>query len=150
MQEKEKGNMQKDRMSILSALGVAKKEHKRLWDYLIEVRPSDPSVVNARLAELDRQIRDFEARLDFLSQQIKKFSSSKANFLLKFIDELYHINDFLQKLPENTDLRRQFLTATLETITVDKYGNFEFKLREFRGTSKEKSGCPIRIRTSTN
>lgn len=141
MQEKEKGNMQKDRMSILSALGVAKKEHKRLWDYMIDVRPSDPAVINARLAELDRQIKEFEARLDFLSQQIKNFSSSKATFLLKFIDELYHINDFLQKFPENADLRRQFLTATLETITVDKYGNFEFKLRGFRGTSNGKSGC---------
>ena len=105
---------------------------------------------NLRLSRIRGEISNLEARIDFLSTQIKRFSDTNANFLLKIIDKIYQIRDFFKISPENADLRRQFLTTCLESITLGKDDKITLKFREFRSSTKDENGCPIRIRTSTN
>ena len=49
---------------------------------------------NFRLSQIRGEISNLEARIDFLSTQIKRFSGTSANFLLKIIDKIYQIRDF--------------------------------------------------------
>ncbi len=134
------------------ALAKCRAEHEKIIHLLVSGKISDDNMedFNFRLSQIRGEISNLEARIDFLSTQIKRFSGTSANFLLKIIDKIYQIRDFFKISPENADLRRQFLTTCLESITLEKDDKITLKFREFRSSTKDENGCPIRIRTSTN
>ena len=75
------------------------------------ISPESLAVFDQRLVSVAVEINTLEAKMDFLSSQIKQYSNENASFLLKYLDELSKINDFFKNLPSDNDLRRQFLTT---------------------------------------
>lgn len=144
--------LENEKRQAAIALAKCRAEHEKIIHLLVSGKISDDNMedFNLRLSRIRGEISNLEARIDFLSTQIKRFSDTNANFLLKIIDEIYQIRDFFKISPENADLRRQFLTTCLESITLEKDDKITLKFREFRSSTKDENGCPIRIRTSTN
>lgn len=152
LQAQELQKMKQERAEVQQALAGARKEQKKIMDLMLvdSISPESLEVFDQRLVPVAVEINTLEAKMDFLSSQIKQYSNENATFLLKYLDELSKINDFFKNLPSDNDLRRQFLTTCLESIILEKDGRFRFNFREFESSTKDKNGCPIRIRTSTN
>ena len=152
LQAQELQKMKQERTEVQQALAGARKEQKKIMDLMLvdNISPESLAVFDQRLVSVAVEINTLEAKMDFLSSQIKQYSNENATFLLKYLDELSKINDFFKNSPSDNDLRRQFLTTCLESIILEKDGRFRFNFRGFESSTKDKNGCPIRIRTSTN
>ena len=144
LQAQELQKMKQERAEVQQALAGARKEQKKIMDLMLvdSISPESLEVFDQRLVPVAVEINTLEAKMDFLSSQIKQYSNENATFLLKYLDELSKINDFFKNLPSDNDLRRQFLTTCLESIILEKDGRFRFNFREFESSTKDKNGCP--------
>lgn len=144
LQAQELQKMKQERAEVQQALAGARKEQKKIMDLMLvdNISPESLAVFDQRLVSVAVEINTLEAKMDFLSSQIKQYSNENATFLLKYLDELSKINDFFKNLPSDNDLRRQFLTTCLESIILEKDGRFRFNFRGFESSTKDKNGCP--------